>query len=154
MHHEQNLTTSSSHYGAVTVAAPFTVASGCLSSYFLMEIVFVRSHVHGEARRGGVETGALRFISGPQSVFCLASWCAAWTCRLQVPAYPPPGGHHHSWSTATSYCNWPALLSWAYSRYGMVPSETWTFEYIENLSSKVRTLSCNLVQCSVNLMPQ
>lgn len=86
---------------------PFSVVSKCPSSYFLMEIVFVRSD---EARRGSVETGPLRFISGPQSVFCLASWCAAWTCRLQghswvpLPA-PPPTNNRHSWSTAFSCAN-------------------------------------------------
>lgn len=78
----------------VAVAAPFTVASECSSLCFLMEIVFVRSQIHSEAGRGGVESGLLKFISGPQSVFCLASWSqprpvnyrAAPECPLQLPA--------------------------------------------------------------------
>lgn len=70
------------------------------------ELIFVRSYIHTEASRGGLETRALRFISGPQSIFCFASWCAAWTCRLQghfwvpLPApYPPvttTAGQHPS----------------------------------------------------------
>lgn len=81
--HEQNQKIRTSHHGAAAVAAPFTVSSERSSPYFLMEIIFVHSDIYAEARRGGVETEALRFISRAQSVFCLASWCAAWTCRLQ-----------------------------------------------------------------------
>lgn len=86
--------------GAVTVAIAFhiTIVSKCPDSYFLMEIIFVR---WDEARRGGVETGPLRFISRPQSIFCLASWCAARTCRLQGhPWVPPPTPHPQTTSTA------------------------------------------------------
>lgn len=85
--------------GKIWKLEPFTIALYCCcsivasehsSSYFLMEIVFVCSDIHGDSRRGGVEIGALRFISGPQSGFCLASWCAAWTWRLQVHSWMQP----------------------------------------------------------------
>lgn len=83
-----------SHNGSVL----FTVTRAHIFSFCVLHM----------ARRGGVETGPLRFISGPQSSFCLASGCAA----APADSWVPPPTHHstnsrHSWSTAViCACKW------------------------------------------------
>lgn len=98
----QNMNPCTSHYGSVL----FTVTALALEPIFSP---FCLLHM---ARREGVETGPLRFMSGPQSSFCLASGFFAWTGWFLGALLRPPPTHHstndrHSWSTAViCACKW------------------------------------------------
>lgn len=86
--------------GALTVACPLhcpsTIIPKCPDSYFLMEIIFVHSD---EARRGSAETGPLRFISRPQSIFVLLLGVHLLITELPLSApHQPP--HPQTTSTA------------------------------------------------------